>query len=75
MDNHLIERLLRINEHITEALWWSVDQKKADTAVRLLPIAEAFANVLADISDKDARKFIRRKTISIVRKHDSLKIL
>ena len=68
MDNYIIGRLLRVNDQITDALWWSVDNKKVGTAVKLLPIAEAFANVLAEIIEKDAQKFIRRKTISLVKK-------
>ena len=68
MDSHLIGRLLRVNEQITEALRWSLEQENIDTVVRLLPIAEAFASVLGEIIDKDAEKFTRRKTISIVKK-------
>lgn len=75
MDNHLIGRLLRINEQITEALWWSIDHRELRCAANLRMIAEAFASVLADIIDRDAENFIRREKISLVknrRRKDSL---
>lgn len=68
VDNHLIGRLLRINEQIVEALQWSIDNKKLGCATNLRTIADAFAGVLADIIDKDAQNFIRRKKISLVKK-------
>jgi hypothetical protein len=68
MSNDMLGRLMRTNDELLKGVHWLMATNNVEAALKFLPVAEAFASLLTEMTVKQSEVHRRRGKMSLVKK-------